>query len=73
MAIMIGVSLITGRTDTRILGPMFGEDECTISFREFLTEEETEREWSVAKKRTYNYSAMPNGAMYADLSCKNLI
>ncbi len=74
MSIMIGISLITGRVDGGIFQPIFDEDEgCTISFREFITEEEIEKEWSGAKKRTYNYSAMPNGAMYADWSCKNLI
>lgn len=78
LAIALEISVITGISEPNILfglalPPMGEEDNTTISFREFLTEERMKEEWENARKRTYNYSVMPNGAMYADWSCKNLI
>lgn len=46
------------------------EAEMRISFREFISEEELQNEWNNSKKRTYNYSIMPNGTMYSDWSCR---
>lgn len=68
----------TGITDPSILlslaGEVVGDEEnITITFREFLSPEEFKKEWERAKKKTNNYSVMPNGAMYADWSCKDLI
>lgn len=42
----------------------------TVSFREFISEEELRPEWKKARRKTYNYSIMPNGTMYEDWGCK---
>lgn len=42
----------------------------TILFREFISKEELQQEWEKAKKKTYNYSIMPNGKIYSDWACK---
>ena len=42
----------------------------TILFREFISEEELQKEWINARRKTYNYSIMPNGKMYSDWECK---
>ena len=46
------------------------ESEMRISFREFISKEELQSEWDKSKRRTYNYSIMPNGTMYKDWSCR---
>lgn len=44
----------------------------SISFREFISDtERMEKEWKNARRKTFNYSIMPNGEMYEDWSCKN--
>lgn len=49
------------------------EKKFIVSFREFSNGGLQSEEWNRAKKRTYNYSIMPNGEMFSDWSCKNEI
>lgn len=42
----------------------------TVLFREFISEEELQKEWINARRKTYNYSIMPNGKMYSDWECR---
>lgn len=41
----------------------------TVSFKEFIPEDLLRADWRKAKRRTYNYSAMPNGDLFSDWSC----
>lgn len=40
-----------------------------VSFREFIPENQLREEWKYARRRTYNFSAMPNGDLFSDWSC----
>lgn len=44
-----------------------------ISFKEYIPEDQLRKEWKKANRRTYNYSAMPNGALFSDWSCGNKV
>lgn len=41
----------------------------TVSFKEYIPEDLLRAYWKSAKRRTYNYSAMPNGDLFSDWSC----
>lgn len=41
-----------------------------ISFKEYLSVAEIKKLWDRATRRTYNYSAMPDGTLYQDWICK---
>lgn len=59
-----------------IFGIHFGGEEkksIKVSFREFSQGGEQSEEWNTARKRTWNYSIMPNGELFSDLSCKKEI
>lgn len=43
--------------------------EMTVSIKEFIPENQLRKEWRKARRRTYNYSAMPNGDLFSDWSC----
>jgi hypothetical protein len=43
--------------------------EMTVSVKEFIPEKQLQKEWKKARRRTYNYSAMPNGDLFSDWSC----
>ena len=54
---------------TTFHGSINSSREMKVSFREFIPEDQLREEWKHARRRTYNFSAMPNGDMFADWAC----
>ena len=54
---------------TTFQGSINSSREMKVSFKEFIPENQLREEWKYARRRTYNYSVMPNGDLFSDWSC----